>query len=265
MHPAGLVEHDLEEPGAEALVLGGMVVLQGFEEAEQGGERGAKLVARIGDEIGPHLLGRMGLAAVDQADEAGAVLEEGGGHLPAALALAEADQFGAGDPLARLAVARAHQPLGRGRVADGEPDVHPLDMLAKHRAGGGIGIKDAAIADDQQRIVDRFHQFQRVGERRQARGLDRLFGRAVRMAGGPGDRDRDSAAEDRGQGSGERSADQQRQNERRCGGGQGSKGSHDPVGRHGDCLLTGWARLRHCSHPRGFTLIKRQVCIQVLP
>ena len=54
-HAVGLRLHDVEEPLARLRVVAGGT-LQRLDEAGQRGERRAQLVARIGDEIGAHLL-----------------------------------------------------------------------------------------------------------------------------------------------------------------------------------------------------------------
>ena len=48
--------HDREKPLARFRVVAGGSA-QRLDEADQRRERGAQLVARIGDEVGPHLLG----------------------------------------------------------------------------------------------------------------------------------------------------------------------------------------------------------------
>ena len=54
-HAQGLAAHDLEELLAGRRIVAGRP-LQGLDEAEERGERRAQLVARIGDEIDPHVL-----------------------------------------------------------------------------------------------------------------------------------------------------------------------------------------------------------------
>ena len=71
--------------------------------ADQGRERRPELVARVGDEVDAHLLGRARLAAIDQADEACAVSELCRAHQPMAARTVEAgelDVFGFTDPIA---------------------------------------------------------------------------------------------------------------------------------------------------------------------
>ena len=52
-HAAGLIRHDAEKFSRAAVVLRG--ALQRLDEAEHGGERRAQLMARVGDEVDPHL------------------------------------------------------------------------------------------------------------------------------------------------------------------------------------------------------------------
>ena len=67
-HARGLLGHDGEEALAgPRVVLGG--ALQRLDEAAQRGKRRAQLVARIGDEIGPHLVDALDLGQVPQQDE----------------------------------------------------------------------------------------------------------------------------------------------------------------------------------------------------
>jgi hypothetical protein len=113
-----------------------------------------------------------------------AVAQAGDRHLPAPLPLAKADQFGAGHRLRWLRTVTLDQPLGRSRVPDGKSHIDTLDMFAKHSAGRRVGVQDAAVADDQQRIVDGFEQVERFGQRGQAGLLDLRSG--ARMLGAAG-------------------------------------------------------------------------------
>ena len=61
----GLLVHDREKPLARFRVVARRAA-QGFDKPDQGGERRPQLVARIGDEIGPHLLGPLQLGDVVQ-------------------------------------------------------------------------------------------------------------------------------------------------------------------------------------------------------
>ena len=55
-HARGLPVHDREKPLARLGVVARRAA-QGLDKAGQRGERRAQLVARIGDEVGAHLLG----------------------------------------------------------------------------------------------------------------------------------------------------------------------------------------------------------------
>ncbi len=133
-HPRRLAEHDRDEalPGRR---VHGLLVLQGFEETQQGSERCSKLVRGIGDEIDAHLLGGALLALVGETDQPAAVGQRRDAQLPGAAELAEAHQF---DP-DRLVAAVAGQMFGRGRMADGEADVGADDMIAEQRPRRLVG------------------------------------------------------------------------------------------------------------------------------
>ena len=91
-----------------------------FGIADQGRERRAQLVARIGDEIDAHLLGGAGFAAVDEADQRGAVGERGGSHQPMPPRSAQAGQLD-------FAIVSACEPSNASSAAGWD---HPLDRRA---------------------------------------------------------------------------------------------------------------------------------------
>jgi hypothetical protein len=126
----------------------------------------------------------MGFAPVGEVNEAASMAEQGRRHRPPPLAISKTHELRAGDALRSVVGLWIGQPLRRRGVADGEADVDALDVVSKQCAGGAVGKKNTAIADDQQRLVDRLEKFGGIGEGRQSRRLDRLLGRAVAAAGG---------------------------------------------------------------------------------
>jgi hypothetical protein len=126
----------------------------------------------FGDEVDAHLIGGMGLAAIHQAHQAGAVAQRRGRHFPAAA--------GSPRPISSVRVSRSatspgavDQPLRGRRVADRHAHVHAFDMVAEQRARRRIGEQDAAAAHHQQRVVKGVEQLGGVGKRRRLRFLGR--------------------------------------------------------------------------------------------
>jgi hypothetical protein len=127
-------------------------------------------VARIGDEIGAHPLGRRRFADIAETSGAVALPEGGDAHRPAPVGIADAADL---DLAAVLAA--AEQPLEGRRVAHREPYVAPLDPGAEHRARRRVGEQDAALADEDQGLGHR------LGERaRPVLGRCRGAGRPLR-------------------------------------------------------------------------------------
>jgi hypothetical protein len=158
LHPPRLVVDDRGEAPAGLAIELPILVVECLGIAEDGGERRAQLVAGIGDEIDPHALGGMGLAAIGEADEARAVGKQGDAHHPAPLGAADSDQLDLVAAGRRLA-----EPLERDRVADGEADVLADDMLAQHRPRRRIGDRDPPLRDDQARLGQSLDQVPQGG------------------------------------------------------------------------------------------------------
>ena len=102
----GLLGHDGEKARLRRRVVGGRAA-QGLDEADQAGERGAQLVAGIGDEIGAHPLDRALARAVGQDRQQAA---------------------------ARDAVERQHGDVQLARDRDGEVQLDELVLTAPKRA-----------------------------------------------------------------------------------------------------------------------------------
>ena len=79
LHALRLPPHDVEEPLAGLRVVAGRA-LQGLDEAEQRGQRGAQLMARIGHEIGPHGLQTAGRGEIAK-EQDDARLNPGAGRI----------------------------------------------------------------------------------------------------------------------------------------------------------------------------------------
>ncbi len=137
-----------------------------------------QLVAGIGDEIDPHLLGGAGLALVGEADQPAAVGQRRDHHLPGPAELAEPDQLDPHRRRRRPSPARCSAAAG-WRMARRTSDA--LDMVAEQRPGRRVGDQHAAVAHDQQRLLERRQQ---IG----ARGRRLGFGAGAAAAGGAGAR-----------------------------------------------------------------------------
>ncbi len=109
-HARGLLRHDREEALAGAGVLLGRA-LQRLDKAPQRGERRAQLVARIGDEVRPHLVDALHFGEIAQE------------HEDTAVAVGAAGQRGHGYGHAAphrnpLRVGDGHRPARARRLAD---------------------------------------------------------------------------------------------------------------------------------------------------
>jgi hypothetical protein len=148
LHALGFAEHDLEEAGAGVGILGGVAVLERLDEAEQRRQRGAQLVAGIGDEIDAGALGGAKLGAVDQPRQPGVLAERMDGEREATLMFAQAHDL----DRAAVFAASPRQAIGGGRVADGQPYVHADHGGPEQRAGGTVGVGDTLPLDQQHGI-----------------------------------------------------------------------------------------------------------------
>ncbi len=112
--------------------------------ADDRGERGAQLVAGIGDEVGMRAAD-VGLGgAVDQFDEPVASVDRLPGHLPGTAR--------PGQALNRHAAALlAPEQIDRRRVAESDARILADDMPAENLARLGVGDHDAAVVEQQER------------------------------------------------------------------------------------------------------------------
>ncbi len=117
-------------------------VLQRFHIADDRGQRRAQFVAGIGDEIGMGTADVRLRCAVDQLDQAIALVDGLAGHLPVA--------SWAGQPLNGDAAATAPgEQVDRDRMAKGDARILPDYMAADRLARGGIGDDDAIAVEHQ--------------------------------------------------------------------------------------------------------------------
>ncbi len=75
-HPRRLSVHDREKPLARLGVVARRAA-QSLDKAGQGGERGLQLMARIGDEVGAHLLGALQFGDIVQGQHGDRAVERG--------------------------------------------------------------------------------------------------------------------------------------------------------------------------------------------
>ncbi len=159
-HAAGLLGHDVEKAFLGFGVLAGGP-LQGLDEADQRGERGAQLVARIGDEVLAHPVGALLLGEIAHArqHQPGRVGRASGGR--------EGRQGGVDPPFDRhsLQIAHSDRRLGLADVADGVEEIgvadHHRDVAAAAqspilaRRPGIVGDDRAARGKQDRGIGDR--------------------------------------------------------------------------------------------------------------
>jgi hypothetical protein len=127
LHPPRLVEHHLQEARADFGVVT-CFVAQCLDEPQDRGEGGAQLMAGVGDKIDAHPLGGVMRGLVDQMDDALAAGRIRDPHLPTLFERPQADQR---DGVVGIGHAfPGQQPLGGGRVADGDARVLADDMPA---------------------------------------------------------------------------------------------------------------------------------------
>ena len=119
--------------------------------AEHGRQGRAQLVARIGDEIDPHLFRRHGVGAVDHAHQRSIRPQTPDDQPPRAAGLGDAGRVD-------LARAVREDQLERLRMTDREADVAAFDASAEQLARRRIGETDDASFDDQRRLVERIDQ-----------------------------------------------------------------------------------------------------------
>ena len=156
--------------------------------AEDGRERGAQLVAGIGDEIDAHSLGSASGRAIGEPEEDAAGAERMGQHLPVAPATAEPRKF---ERRGRFAGGNRCEMGCGSRLADRKTHILADDVGAEKIGGGCIRVRHALALHEQQRLVDRRSDGgkARLGARLR-RGRGRRRGRAEGEPAGEAGSDR---------------------------------------------------------------------------
>ena len=191
-HAPALVVHHLQEP-----VLGLGIVArraaQGFDAADQGGQRRADLVAGVGDEIDAHLFGAPHGGDVVQGHHhrRAAVAAHGQGRDidrigPLDMARGQADLRALAVVVGQCCIDR----LGQCRIAHDAGQIAPGGVLAEQAAPGAVQAHHAAVARQQQQgIGQRVEQAVGLGlqgvdaavalDHQVARSLSKRFQRAA--------------------------------------------------------------------------------------
>ena len=178
---------------APRVVLGG--ALQGLDEAAQRGERGAQLVARIGDEIRPHLVDALDLGQVAQEHEnvAGAIAPAAERRHRRGHAAADGNPLGIGDGDGAAALQGGADRVEKFGRADHRGDVAALAQRGKEPARRRVAVEHLARAIEQdggvgQRLGHDLHL--RGGRARGAQGMAAHHRTPPRAHGGEGARPR---------------------------------------------------------------------------
>ncbi len=165
-HASGLGGHDAEKPLAgHRVVLG--VAAQGLDEAGEGGQRRAQLVASVGQEVGAHALvaAAVCLVAHDQQGQEGAVggLRQGTGEDAPEPVLGAAALIGrlVGHAAEQAFVHRFQNP----GVTDGRHQGHAFALYTEEFPGSEVGEGHPAVGevqgvprrDHQHRVRQAFH------------------------------------------------------------------------------------------------------------
>ena len=169
-HARGLLGHDRKEALARARIAFG-AALQRLDEAAQRSERRPELVARIGDEIGPHLVDALDFGQVaeqhEDVDGTGLLAFLRQGRDRRRHAAADRNALGIGDRHGAAALRRGGDGVEEFRGSDDGGDVVPLAQRREQAARLGIAEEDVSARTEQDdRVRQRLRQHAHGRDRR---------------------------------------------------------------------------------------------------
>ena len=109
-------------------------------------------MARVGDEIRSHSLGRIAAAAIRELDQFQSIVQGIDAQLPSLVGVADSDQQ---DRFTIMLSIRIRKTIGSGWVTNGNPDVFADNMISQNFGCCRIGRCHFGVAYQQDRIGNR--------------------------------------------------------------------------------------------------------------